>query len=206
MGELKRVSAAVVVDGKYGKDADGKETYTPRSAAELKQLTHLVKSVVGFQENRGDVVTVVNLRFAKAEFMSDEEGIVSRMGLHRRDWVRIIEAGILGLVVLLIFLFVFRPYIGKIVGFGTGLSGAVAGTSGTPMTPPPLMPGMMGSTELAPSLRDKTSPPPLSSEGLTSGDDSIVLQERLSRLETVEELIRKQPENAALIVRIWMKR
>src|SRR5262249_54397412 len=66
-GTVKRISAAVLVDGTYQPDASGKQVYAPRSQQELDQIATLVKSAIGFDEKRGDVVQVVNMQFAPAE-------------------------------------------------------------------------------------------------------------------------------------------
>ena len=62
--QIKRVSVAVVVDGKYNlkKDKDNKEKviYQPLSKEELEKLTTIVKNTIGFNKNRGDSVTVSN--------------------------------------------------------------------------------------------------------------------------------------------------
>ena len=63
-GTVKRLSVAVLVDGIYSEDEAGETVYEERSAAELSQLAQLVKSAVGFDEERGDLVEVVNMRFA----------------------------------------------------------------------------------------------------------------------------------------------
>jgi len=60
---IKRVSAAVVVDGKYVPDDNGKLVYKPRSSDELEQISSLVKKTIGFDAQRGDQVTVSNFQF-----------------------------------------------------------------------------------------------------------------------------------------------
>lgn len=70
-GLLTRLSAAVVVDGRYKKVVkDGAETmeYTPMSEAEMEKINSLVKQAIGYSQKRGDDVTVSNFEFnAKAE-------------------------------------------------------------------------------------------------------------------------------------------
>ena len=65
--KIKRITAAVVVDGKYEmkKDKDGKEklTYIPLSKADLDSISNLVKSSIGFNPKRGDEVSVSNFQF-----------------------------------------------------------------------------------------------------------------------------------------------
>lgn len=62
-GGIKRLSIAVLVDGTYKKEKNGKETYAPRTAEEITQITDLVKSASGLREDRGDTIKVINMRF-----------------------------------------------------------------------------------------------------------------------------------------------
>ncbi len=69
-GNLKRMTVAVVVDGPYKEEgAPGgpvNRVFNPRSAEEMRQLTELVRRAVGYNEQRGDEVTVANVPFALA--------------------------------------------------------------------------------------------------------------------------------------------
>ncbi|MBZ7983098.1 MULTISPECIES: flagellar basal-body MS-ring/collar protein FliF [unclassified Campylobacter] len=60
---LNRISAAVVVDGKYEIDENGEVKYVAISDDELKKLQGLVKNAIGFNDTRGDSVSVDNIRF-----------------------------------------------------------------------------------------------------------------------------------------------
>jgi flagellar M-ring protein FliF len=62
---IKRITAAVVVDGKYTPDEQkgGELKYTPLDNAELEKINALVKQAVGFDQKRGDEVSVSNFRF-----------------------------------------------------------------------------------------------------------------------------------------------
>ena len=66
---VKRISAAVVIDGKYEfkKDKNGKKTseieYVPLSKEELASIESLVKRSIGFNAKRGDEVSVSNFQF-----------------------------------------------------------------------------------------------------------------------------------------------
>src|SRR4029450_10119497 len=70
-GEVKRISAAVLVDGVTTVAEDGTKTYAARTPEELKQVDALVKSAIGFDEKRGDVVTITNMKFAEPEIAED---------------------------------------------------------------------------------------------------------------------------------------
>ena len=68
---IKRVTAAVVVDGKYEFQTleDGSKaqtpTYIPLDSAELDSIKSLVQQAIGYNANRGDEVTVSNFEFRK---------------------------------------------------------------------------------------------------------------------------------------------
>ncbi len=70
---IKRITAAVVVDGKYKykTDADGKPTsemeYEALSESDLEALTALVSRSIGMSETRGDQISVQNLQFKKGD-------------------------------------------------------------------------------------------------------------------------------------------
>ncbi len=65
-GQLRRVSAAVVLDYKYEKGAKANASrsvaYTPQ---EIQQINALVRDAIGFVQRRGDTVSVANLPFSE---------------------------------------------------------------------------------------------------------------------------------------------
>src|SRR3546814_21195285 len=68
------LSVAVLVDGSYVAGEDGTRTYTPRPEDEMEQLTTVVRSVIGYDEKRGDKVEVINMRFIDDQ-RSDERRV-----------------------------------------------------------------------------------------------------------------------------------
>ena len=70
-GEITRLSVAVLVDGVYEKNDEGKNIYRPRTPEEMEKITALVKSAVGYDPDRGDKVEVENMRFVN--MMPEEE-------------------------------------------------------------------------------------------------------------------------------------
>jgi flagellar M-ring protein FliF len=64
VGELKRISVAVLVDGAYT-ERDGKRVLTPRPQEELDRLKELVKGAVGFSEARGDRIQIASMPFQR---------------------------------------------------------------------------------------------------------------------------------------------
>ena len=64
--QVERVTLAVMVDGIDTVGADGKHIWKAREQADLDQIEKLVKSVVGFDEKRGDRLDVVSMPFVDA--------------------------------------------------------------------------------------------------------------------------------------------
>lgn len=93
-GEVKKLSVAVVVDGVATTAADGKVSYKPRSEKEMAQIEALVKSAIGFDAKRGDLVQVTNMEFARLDAgpMAPEE--TPMLGFETSDWIKIIEVAI----------------------------------------------------------------------------------------------------------------
>ncbi|HZC57611.1 MAG TPA: flagellar basal-body MS-ring/collar protein FliF [Xanthobacteraceae bacterium] len=116
-GRVNRVSVAVLVDGTYGKDDKGDVTYQPRSKDELDQIGTLVRSAIGFNQNRGDEVEVVNLRFAETPALTIREptGWLDAMKFTKDDIMRAIEMVVMGVLGLVVLLLVVRPLVRRIV-------------------------------------------------------------------------------------------
>jgi flagellar M-ring protein FliF len=77
VGTIKRVSVAVLLNGKYktstGEKGAVNREYVPWNSKDLTQITALVKSAIGFNEQRGDVVEVQNIQLETAGFDLDRE-------------------------------------------------------------------------------------------------------------------------------------
>jgi flagellar M-ring protein FliF len=69
-GALKRIAVAVVLDG-IAVGPAGQEKIVARDRAELDRFTALVRSAVGANDNRGDVVTVDSVPFNDARAPSE---------------------------------------------------------------------------------------------------------------------------------------
>jgi flagellar M-ring protein FliF len=66
VGRLKKLSIAVLVDNLPRPDGKGGTTLQPLAAEDLKKVETLVRDAVGFDEARGDRVTVQNVGFMPA--------------------------------------------------------------------------------------------------------------------------------------------
>lgn len=105
-GATRRLSVAVLVNGVPQTDAQGAVTLVPRTEAELATLRELVASAVGFDEARGDQITVKSLPFAGlgAEGTSAAPGLMDRL-----DISSLLRVLLVGLFALAFVLLVLRP-------------------------------------------------------------------------------------------------
>ncbi len=62
-GNIKRLSAAVVINYRSNTDEEGNITQVPLSNEEIAEINNLVKQAMGFNEQRGDTLTVTNNLF-----------------------------------------------------------------------------------------------------------------------------------------------
>ncbi|SHM32450.1 flagellar M-ring protein FliF [Paracoccus solventivorans] len=106
-GATRRLTVAVLVNGTEQKAADGTAGIVPRSETELEALRELVASAVGFDEARGDVITVKSLPFSAIGSdgtLAEPRGILASLALN--DLARLALIGLFALAVALV---VLRP-------------------------------------------------------------------------------------------------
>ncbi len=105
-GQIRRITAAVLVDGIATEAAGGDRNWAPRSEEELASLRALVESAIGFDAARGDVVTLQSLEFPQAgsggTVADSGSGILSTVTSY-------VPSALLALVALVLGLFVVRP-------------------------------------------------------------------------------------------------
>ena len=185
--QVRRITVAVLVDGAQVRAPDGTQTYAPRSADELAQVTTLVKGAIGFNEARGDKVDVVNMRFATADEGVDGPSARLLWGLpiDKDDLMRVGQSLLVALVVVLGLLFVLRPMALKI--------GRPAPGGDVPMLPAT---GEAGPTEA-------------SSAVLPAGERMVEVDGfegslRASSILRVADLVQKQPEASVAVMRNWL--
>lgn len=110
-GTIKRLGVAVIVDGIYERNAEGKVVYRDRTPEEMEQIRSLVKSAVGFDAERGDMVEVANMKFASNQPEIETVSEVLIMGFTKDELIRIAEGIGVAIVAILVILLVIRPLI-----------------------------------------------------------------------------------------------
>jgi flagellar M-ring protein FliF len=81
VGNVKRLSAAVVLNHKVSTDAKGKTTSTAYSEKEIEQMTALVQQALGFDAERGDQVKLIN-----APFRTEQQPTPESVPLWQQPW------------------------------------------------------------------------------------------------------------------------
>jgi flagellar M-ring protein FliF len=205
-GTVKRISAAVLVDGTYTPGPNGTPTYAPRSKQDLDQIATLVKSAIGFDDKRGDVVQVVNLPFAQAEETISDGTIF--LGLDKQDLMRIVELIVLAAVAVLVLLLVVRPLLNRLLALPAGggeamLSGLSAEAAAA------LPPGAAAALALS-GPSEGMQQGLLGAESTSNEIDQMIDinqvegRVRASSLKKISELVDQHPEQAVNIMRQWM--
>jgi len=107
-GAIRRMTVAVLIDGLQEADESGDLAWRPRSAEELDSLRELVASAVGFDEARGDVITIRSLPFEPVAALGTEAsaGLFTPGNL---DVMTLIRWAFALLALVILALFVLRP-------------------------------------------------------------------------------------------------
>ena len=177
-GTVRRLGVAVLVDGIRETAPDGTESWTPRSDEELAALEELVKSAVGFDANRGDVVTLKTMAFTAPAALGTAAapGLIAALGL---DVMSILQIAIVSLVALALGLFVVRPILSS--------------------EPPPAL------AELAPPAPDEaislSAPADGTAAGPAAGETPLIEDDPVARLRN---LIESRQEDTAEVLRNWI--
>ena len=204
-GQVKKIAVAVAVDGvtapagKTGKPG----AYSPRSAAEMAQIEQLVRTSVGFDQARGDQVTVVNVKFPTAEDSGGVTAASPLMGFDKNDIMRAAELAVMAVVAILMMLFIVRPLLKGALG-GGGPMTMLGGPQVTQLTMGADGQPMQVSYDPA-TGQQMALPPPGGSEIEQKIDIArIEGQVKASSVKRVAEFVDKHPEESVSIIRSWL--
>jgi flagellar M-ring protein FliF len=125
VGELTRVSIAVMVDGTYQRveKAAGQFEwkYIPRSADEMQKFENIVKRAVNFNADRGDEVEIVNIPFEKTLVSLNTEPPVEDKWMNLlKKYQPYLKYGFLSFFLFLSFLFFVRPLVRWLTEYSFG--------------------------------------------------------------------------------------
>jgi len=183
-GNIKRITAAVVVNYRKKINENGEMANEPLTAEEINEINSLVKEAMGYNEKRGDSLTVTNSLFTAdnvtvldTEFWKDPENIMLAK--------EIVKQLLIGALVLFFLLKILRPFLKSL------------------MPPPvPALPGSVAGEaivgQLAENIEEKRA------------KEQKVLEETLQKREYEENLKKAkqiavdQPAIVASVVKEWV--
>ena len=117
-GAIQQLSIAVLVDGTYEAvegaegqpdDTTGETKYVPRSEKEIQDLTLIVKKAVGFSEERGDQIEMVNVPFETPAVQEGEEGMTAGVQAFLATWGGFLKPVLFFVLGVMVLWFVIRP-------------------------------------------------------------------------------------------------
>jgi flagellar M-ring protein FliF len=126
VGELTRISIAVLVDGTYqrietGQGQEGDWKYVPRTAEEMQKFENIVKRAVNFSPSRGDEVEIVNIPFESTKLTMKEDPVDEETWINLlKKYQPYLKYGFLCLFLILSFLFFVRPLVRWLTEYSFG--------------------------------------------------------------------------------------
>ncbi len=202
-GTVKKLSVAVMVDGTYEEDKKtGDMVYKERSADELKKLETLVRSAAGYDEKRGDVITVTSMKFS-----SDFGGAPKKEGalaFLQNDLQSVIQVLIMGLVSMMVILMVIRPLVKRALEVSVAQQTMAADTN-IPLLGVNAVPQLAGpgGAAIAGSAGDGGAGGGADDDGFSSISD-IRGPSKSASLKKINELLDGNPEEAISVMRGWL--
>ena len=177
-----------MVDGVYDKNEAGELVYRDRTKEEMEQLTALVKSAVGYDANRGDMVEVENIKFVNLNNAEENVEAIMFFGFTKEEIMRMLEGLGVAIVAILVILLVIRPLINN----------AFDGGSGSDMR----------------LLGDNAEEENLLLSNFLNEDDSgleelininkVDGRVKVSSLKKINDLVAKNPDAAVNVIRAWL--
>ncbi len=196
-GRLKRVTLAVVIDHKQAVSAEGVVSSEAYTSDELAKLTALVKEAIGFNELRGDSVTVTNLKFKQPEVLAE----LPEIPLIEQAWVLDAAKQAVGVIFALILIFVvLKPTIKSLLAKPTvtiaGGQEVMLDANGQPMA---------GGMQALPGAAGQPG-----DDVLALGEDEELMRLESpksyeQRLEMAQKIAGEDPKRVAQVMKTWIQ-
>ena len=197
LGQVERLTAAVVVNYRDERDADGEFVRVPLTDIEIAQIQRLVRQAMGFSAQRGDEIEVVNSRFTRQEARDDalewwQSPEVQQLALTLGRYL------LVGLAALLLYLLLLRPLIKR----------------HTQTTAPQPTPGGAVRVKVGESDDESASTENEKGGSGSQGEETYAPPQKRRRrasayeqnLSDLREMAQEDPRMVAMIVRSWMNK
>ncbi|KAB7627182.1 flagellar basal-body MS-ring/collar protein FliF [Alkalilimnicola sp. S0819] len=186
LGGVQRLSVAVLLDQPLVVNDEGEQVPEPFPQAQLEQFSTLVRDAVGFDEERGDRVSVIDAPFKE---VVAEESAPLETPLLEQPWVwtlgKMLLAAVLGLVLILA---VVRPLVYGLLG-RDGKGRRVERQPATPTSDP----GGVDTQALLKQERERLAL-----------EDQSKKQEHEDVIQAARDVVGQEPALAANVVKNWL--
>lgn len=187
-GSIKRLTVAALVNGVATADEQGNQGIQLRNEEELEALKELVASAVGYDENRGDVITIKSMLFQPITPMGTEAS-GGLLNIPPLDVMGLFKLAVTALVVLIMGLFVLRPILTK-----------QALPAPAPALPPATNPNEALTGEIDDSEADLSSLPVIGTQAA-----ELSAQPQEDAVERLRGLINDRRDETVEILRSWLE-
>lgn len=200
-GAIRRVSVAVLVDGINVENADGTSEWQTRPEDELNALRDLVIAAIGYDETRGDIVTVESMAFQPDATPGALVEVSSIMRFIERNAMTLIQLVVLAVVIMVLAMTVIKPMLSA--------KPKPAGSDDLPGgLPSPL--GNLSPTPLTEGVPLANGPPgmlsPMGAGNFVDGADDLAV-DRLgdeNPVEVLREIASERPDQTVAMLKQWL--
>ena len=190
LGQLERLSVAVLVDERPVEDEEGEMTTEALGEDELAQIEELVQEAVGFDADRGDSIQVVNQAFADDVVAEEPDEPM----LWEQPWMQELIRNLIGLLLVLVVVFgVLRPGMRRLMS-GSSRSREMAVTGGAGAVAP-------GPDDEAASTDERDSVAGEADRERMKLDKPDDYDEKV---EAAQSMVGDDPKRVAQVVRNWV--
>ncbi len=203
VGTIQRLSVAVVIDHKTNIKEDGSVEKTPYTDEEIARFVSLVRDTIGFDENRGDSVSVINTSFLEVTVPVIEELPIWQKVISE-TWVMNLAKQVLGAIGLLIVYLMFgRPFLrslnpNRVEALENSSSDQDGNLQNQEMAQTPAYQGMVegGETPGIPNLADDPNNP----AAIMRRKDASYDQ----KIDMARSLVMEDPARVANVMKHWV--
>jgi flagellar M-ring protein FliF len=203
MGGINRLSVAVLVNHKKEVDDQGKATYRALNDDEKNQITLLVKDAMGFNQDRGDSLNVVNSLFTEPEKEEVKPDPIWKPYATMSNAKSIFQYLITAIVLFILYSKVLKPLLKRInedvIGTSAG-SNQLAAAGGAPGVANTESMGNVAPGEPAPNPQFDAS----GNEVTPQRSRRNVVKQSKDSLELAQEMASQDPKIVAGIIKNWV--
>jgi len=209
VGSVQRLSVAVIIDDKIVTKDDGSIEKTPYGDEQIASFVSLVKETIGFDENRGDSVSIINTSFLEIP-TPVVAPVPAWQQMISEPWIVTLAKQILGAIgVLIVYLIFGRPFLRSLnpnrVEAGAEAQAMGAETS-QQMAPMPMAQGqMMGQVPGQAMTMDEHGLPNLAAD---PNNPAAIMRRKDAtydqKVEMARTLVMDDPARVANVMKHWV--